>query len=112
MFAAKSIDLLPKFDFHLCFSAVSPNSERDRISGRSAAKSTLKIVHCFYRFTGVCKDYVALYNPGARSCLIRIDRTDIETRRSVRLDACRYCLCDRQRVDAELHSGHVYCLRG
>jgi hypothetical protein len=68
-----STDLLPKLDFQLCFNAISPNSERDGSSGRSAPKCTPKIINCVYRFTRVCKDYVAFHNPSASGCLIGID---------------------------------------
>ena len=65
--------LLPKIDFQLCFNAISPNSERDGSSGRSAPKCTPKIINRVYRFTRVRKDYIAFHNPGASGCLIGID---------------------------------------
>lgn len=65
--------LLPKIDLQLCFNAISPNSERDGSSGRSAPKCTPKIINCVYRFTSVCKHYVAFHNPGASGCPIGID---------------------------------------
>ena len=65
--------LLPKIDLQLCFNAISPNSERDGSLGRGAPKCTPKIINCVYRFTSVCKDYVAFHNPGASGCPIGID---------------------------------------